>query len=52
MTKDKVMGVSMMSNTKRTEFVNKNVSELPGPGVYDSPSKLGSGPHFTIGNKK
>ena len=45
------MGVSINNKTQRTEIVNKNVTELPGPGMYDSPSRLGSGPNFTIGGK-
>ena len=28
-----------MSKTQRTDFVSKNISELPGPGNYDDSSK-------------
>ena len=41
----------MMSKTQRVDIVSKHETEMPGPGMYESPSKMGSGPHFTIGGK-
>lgn len=42
LTKDKVIS-QKMSSSKRTEMVSKSVMDLPGPGNYDSPSRLGHG---------
>jgi hypothetical protein len=42
-----------MSSSKRTDIVSKEVTQLPGPGVYDSPSKFGKeGTKFTFQGKK
>lgn len=40
-----------MSKSQRADIISKNATEMPGPGIYESPSKLGTGPHFTIGGK-
>lgn len=37
-----------MSKDKRLKYFN---SDDPGPGAYDSPSKLGKAPKYTMGNK-
>jgi hypothetical protein len=42
-----------MGSSKRQELVSKEVTSLPGPGVYDSPSKFGKeGVKFTFQGKK
>jgi hypothetical protein len=33
------MAASMMNKSQRIDIVNKNVSELPGPGNYNDDSK-------------
>lgn len=41
-----------MGTTSRTEIVHKESMSSPGPGTYDSPSKLGqNGPKVNILNK-
>jgi hypothetical protein len=32
-----------MGSSKRQDIVSKEATSLPGPGVYDSPSKMGTG---------
>jgi hypothetical protein len=49
--KDKLIGFKIDSGTKRPEIVSKETLSIPGPGVYDSPSKLGNGPSYRIGEK-
>jgi len=41
-----------MGTTQRTEIVDKNRVGSPGPGNYESPSKLGKGVSFSIGEKR
>lgn len=37
-----------MPSSARGDLVSKDQKSLPGPGVYESPSKMGSGPFFSI----
>ena len=39
----------VIGKDKRLKYFND--SEKPGPGQYDSPSKLGKAPKYTMGNK-
>jgi len=49
--KDRVVS-HKMGSTSRTEIVHKETSSKPGPGAYDSPSKLGKGVCYSIGEKR
>jgi len=49
--KERVVSHKMRS-TNRTEIVHKETSSKPGPGAYDSPSKLGKGVSYSIGEKR
>ena len=40
-----------MGKSKRGSITNEAVKDLPGPGRYDSPSKMGTGPSFKLGGK-
>ena len=40
----------VIGKDKRLKYFND--SDKPGPGQYDSPSKLGKAPTYTMGNKK
>ena len=37
-----------MGKSKRGNITSKEAGELPGPGRYESPSKFGEGPMYTI----
>ncbi len=42
-----------MSKSKRSEFVKKDAAGSPGPGLYESPTRIGKDCHtFTIGERK
>jgi len=45
--KDKVVSYKMGSS-KREVFAAKTAADIPGPGIYSSPSKLGNGPKYTF----
>lgn len=50
-TKDKAITYKMSSG-KRTEIVSQTAREMPGPGMYDSPTKIGKGgPSFAMQGK-
>jgi hypothetical protein len=40
-----------MGASKRPEMANQQLKLIPGPGVYESPSKVGEGPKYHFGTR-